>query len=112
MLSRLMRHPAGLMKKALGGRFLPAAWGPEAAPSETPVYPIYWSHRYSRMGLLLVGPALPAPQAASVAPVHALRPDAATLPAQDGKAASFLPFPNPVSAAAAIDAAKGPAARA
>lgn len=104
MLSRIMRHPAGLVKKALGGRFLVAAWASEGAPGDPPAPPAYWSQRYSRIGLLLLAPAAPAPPAVSVALVHALRPEQAALPAQGGKASSFLSNPAP--------APKVPAARA
>jgi hypothetical protein len=100
MLSRIMRHPAGLMKRALGGRFLPAAWAHKDDPAEAPVFPIYWSHRYSRMGLLLAAPAVPAPQAIPVGLVHTLQPGAAALPAQDGKASSFLSAPKVPAAGA------------
>jgi hypothetical protein len=86
VLSRIMRHPAGLVKKALAGRFLASAWSPQDPAADPPAY---WAHRYSGMGLLLAS-AAPAPQGSPIALVHALHPEDASLPAQGGKASSFL----------------------
>ena len=90
MLSRIMRHPAGLVKKALGGRFLAGAKALQDAPADSPAFPLYWSQRYSGVGLVLLAPAAPAPESAAVALVHALHPEDAALPVQGGKASSFL----------------------
>lgn len=87
MLSRIMRHPAGFMKKALGGRFAASAPRPEAAPI---VPPYYWHNRFSKPGLILMVPPAPAPGASHVGLLHSLRPEAALLPAQDGKASSYF----------------------
>jgi hypothetical protein len=87
MLSRIMRHPAGLMKKALGGRFGLVALPPETIPA---IPPDYWLDRYSKPGFLLMVPPAPAPGSSHVGLMHTLLPEAALLPAQDGKASSYL----------------------
>lgn len=93
MLSRIMRHPAGFMKKALSGNFLAGAFrqlGPAAPPP-----PAYWLNRFSSLGLVLMTPLPPVP-GAGTGPGAAVRsaPVAdALLPAQGGKASSFLGSP-------------------
>lgn len=91
MLSRIMRHPAGLMRKALGRKFLASTF---AHPEPLPVQlPDYWRDRFSGSGLALFTP-VPAPASSRpVALVHALHPGRALLPAQGGRAASLLLIP-------------------
>lgn len=97
MLSRIMRHPAGLVKKALGVRFksdLPRPEGVTATP------PDYWLSRYASPGFALLPPLVLAPGRSHVGLVHGLHPERAVLSAQGGKAASFLfsertPAPHP-----------------
>lgn len=89
MLSRIMRHPAGLMRKALGGRFLCAIRpSQDFAVDATP--PTYWAHRYSQPGLVLFASAAPASPANPIAPVPVPHSGDAVLSTQGGKASSFL----------------------
>lgn len=88
MLSRIMRHPAGLMRKALSRKFLAGAFrqlGPAAAPP-----PAYWLNRFSNPGLILIVPPAPVPGAGANARVPVAAAAAGLLPAQGGKASSFL----------------------
>lgn len=99
MLSRIMRHPAGLMRKALSRKFLAATFSrPESLAIQLPDY---WRDRFAGSGLALLS-TVPAPAASRpVALVHALHPEQAQLPAQAGRAASFL---HPERTAAALPA--------
>ena len=87
MLSRIMRHPAGLVRMAWNRRFrLYAFQGPALTPAAPPDW---WPGRYSAEGLLvaLPAPAAPAPDGTSAgAPAEAPAP----LPGHGGKAASYL----------------------
>ncbi len=61
MLSRIIRHPAGFMKRALGRNFLSV---PFARPGSAAQRPEYWLSRFSGVGLSLSaarGPVAPAP---------------------------------------------------
>jgi hypothetical protein len=110
MLSRIIRHPAGFMKRALRRNFLSV---PFARPGAAAQRPDYWLSRFSGLGLSLLaarGPAAPAPSLrqppapgpgtpATATPDAAGAPGApgvrgngpqASLPRQGGKAASFL----------------------
>jgi hypothetical protein len=93
MLKGIMRHPAGLMKRALGVRFQAVAPREEHAPAPRPDY---WLSRYSKPGFSLLVPAPPAPGASHVGLVHRLHPERALIAAQDGKASTYL---HPVSPA-------------
>jgi hypothetical protein len=88
MLSRIMRHPAGLVKRALGRNFLAEAFRRPSPPPAAP--PFYWPHRYSAPGLVLRPAFRPAPGSSHVGAVPAFRPEAALLPAHAGKASSYL----------------------
>ncbi len=84
MLSRIMRHPAGLMRRALGRGLFADTFRRTASPA---VPPDYWADRYAGQGICLVTPAPPAPPGPAAAP--AARPPEA-LASQGGKAASCL----------------------
>jgi hypothetical protein len=88
MLSRIMRHPAGLVKKALGRNFLADAFRRPAPMPAAP--PDYWSHRYSAPGLVLRPAFRPAPGASRVGAAPGFLPEAGLLPAHAGKASSHL----------------------
>lgn len=88
MLSRIMRHPAGLVRKALSRKFLAEKFlrpAPQPAPP-----PDYWLNRFSGIGLILVGPVPRLSTATPVALVHSAPTGEGLLPAQGGKASSFL----------------------
>lgn len=91
MLSRIMRHPAGLVRKALGRNFLADAFGRTApAPAVPAAPPDYWSDRYSAPGLILRPAFRPAPGASKVGAAPGFGAGAGLLPGHGGKASSHL----------------------
>lgn len=88
MLSRIMRHPAGLVRKALSRKFLAETFL-RPAHSTAPT-PDYWLNRFSGIGLILVGPVPRLLTATSVNLVHPVPTGDGLLPAQGGKGSSYL----------------------
>ena len=97
MLSRIMRHPAGLMRKALSRKFLTDAFRRQVPQPAPP--PDYWLNRYSNVGMALIAAAPVILHPAPVALVHSIRTEDRLLPAQGGKASSFLAVARPKQAA-------------
>jgi hypothetical protein len=89
MLSRIMRHPAGLVRKAFQRHFLKDAFK-RLDPPAAAVPPAYWIGRYSNPGLTLLPPSPRVPESSGEEPAALLTPEAALLPAHGGTASSHL----------------------